>query len=207
MLSEEADFDLVGEAANGLEAIDLAERTKPDVILMDVRMPKMSGIEATREIIAQHPKTKVVMLTVSEDASDVLESIQAGACGYLLKEVAIDEIAAAARSAARGLTLISPSVATALVRAYRDLALSTPGPYVARHVTPVLTPREISVLQLIAEGHSNRQIAAVLFIAENTVKNHVRNILEKLHVHSRTEAVVHAVRDRLILGPGKPRIS
>lgn len=205
VLDDAPDLVVVGEAADGAEAVELAVATSPDVVLMDIRMPRMSGIEATAEILNERPKTKIVMLTVSEEAEDLLASLRAGACGYLLKEVAIDEIAAAVRGVTRGLALISPSVAPSLIRAYRELAENVRTPNDARFAAPVLTPREVSVLELIAEGHSNREIAARLFVAENTVKNHVRNVLEKLHVHSRTEAVLFAVRERLIVDPAKPR--
>lgn len=205
VLSEERDIAIVGEAEDGIDAVVLASECAPDVVLMDVRMPRRGGIEATRLITQSTPEVKVVMLTVSEEESDLLEAIRAGASGYLLKEVSIEEIAAAVRSVARGLTLISPSMATRLVRAYRELADGQFQRYEHDFGSPVLTPREISVLQLVANGMGNRAIAEQLCIAENTVKNHIRNILEKLHVHSRTEAVLYAVRERLIEPNGAPR--
>ncbi len=198
VLNEASDIEIIGEASDGLQAVNLVQELNPDVVLMDVRMPRQNGIVATEKIMAEAPEIKVLMLSVSEEERDVLGAIEAGACGYLLKEISIEEIAAAVRSAARGFTLISPSVATFVARAYRELAAGVRSLRPWETTMSALTPREISVLQLVAEGCSNREVAERLFIAENTVKNHVRNILEKLHVHSRTEAVLYAERERLL---------
>ncbi|MFN8037099.1 MAG: response regulator transcription factor [Acidimicrobiia bacterium] len=196
VLGGEAEIDIVGEAADGLEAVAKAAELRPDVILMDVRMPKATGIEATRAIRETDPDVKILMLTVSDDEQDLYESVRAGANGYLLKEVSIEEVADAVRAVARGHGLISPSMASKLLSEFNALADRAED----RHRTtgPRLTDRELEVLRLVADGMSNREIAAELFIAENTVKNHVRNILEKLHLHSRMEAVVYAMREKLL---------
>jgi two-component system NarL family response regulator len=196
VLEGEADIDVVGEASDGHEAIERAEATTPDVVLMDVRMPKRSGIEATRTIKDTLPSTKILMLTISDEEADLYEAIKAGASGYLLKEISIEEVASAVRQVQAGQSLISPSMASKLLNEFaamvkrRDERTQVPGPR--------LTERELEVLKLVAKGMNNRDIGSELFISENTVKNHVRNILEKLHLHSRMEAVVYAVREKLL---------
>lgn len=196
VLAAEADIDIVGEAADGVEAIQQVEALRPDVVLMDVRMPKASGIEAARTLRDRVPEARIIMLTVSDDEEDLFESVKAGAVGYLLKEVSIEEVADAIRAVARGHSLVSPSMASKLLSEFN--VLSQRADERLRAQTPKLTDRELEVLRLVAQGQSNREIAADLFIAENTVKNHVRNILEKLHLHSRMEAVVYAMREKLL---------
>ncbi|MGI8773605.1 MAG: response regulator [Actinomycetota bacterium] len=196
VLEGEPDIEVVGEAGDGHEALECAERVTPDVVLMDVHMPKRSGIEATSEMKEVLPSTKVLMLTISEEEADLYEAIKAGASGYLLKEISIEEIANAVRQVHAGQSLISPSMASKLLNEFaamvkrRDERSQVPGPR--------LTQRELEVLKLVAKGMNNRDIGSELFISENTVKNHVRNILEKLHLHSRMEAVVYAVREKLL---------
>ena len=196
VLENEPDIDVVGEGGDGQEAIDMAEKAAPDVVLMDVRMPKHSGIEATRQIKDMIPSTKILMLTISDEEADLYEAIKAGASGYLLKEISIEEVADAVRSVHQGQSLISPSMASKLLTEFAamvkraDERTQVPGPR--------LTERELEVLKLVAKGLNNRDIGSELFISENTVKNHVRNILEKLHLHSRMEAVVYAVREKLL---------
>jgi two-component system NarL family response regulator len=196
VLEGEVDIEVVGEASDGHEAIEQAEKTTPDVVLMDVRMPKRSGIEATRAIKDMLPSSKILMLTISDEEADLYDAIKAGAAGYLLKEISIEEVAGAVRSVDAGQSLISPSMASKLLNEFaamvkrRDERSQVPGPR--------LTERELEVLKLVAKGMNNRDIGAELFISENTVKNHVRNILEKLHLHSRMEAVVYAVREKLL---------
>jgi DNA-binding NarL/FixJ family response regulator len=196
VLEGEADIEVVAEAGDGHEAIEMAEQTTPDVVLMDVRMPKRSGIEATRMIKDTLPSTKILMLTISDEETDLYEAIKAGASGYLLKEISIEEVSGAVRSVFQGQSLISPSMASKLLTEFasmvkrRDERAQVPGPR--------LTERELEVLKLVAKGMNNRDIGTELFISENTVKNHVRNILEKLHLHSRMEAVVYAVREKLL---------
>jgi two-component system NarL family response regulator len=196
VLSGEPDIEIVGEAADGIEAVARAESLLPDVVLMDVRMPRATGIEAARSIRATLPATRVIMLTVSDLEDDLFEAVKAGANGYLLKEVSIEELANAVRAVARGQSLISPSMASKLLEEFNVLAARSPDATPA--VTPQLTGRELDVLRLAARGSTNREIADGLGIAENTVKNHMRNVLEKLHLHSRTEAVMYAVRERLL---------
>lgn len=195
MLADEPDLEIVAEAADGLEAIERASERLPDVVLMDVRMPGVGGIEATRRIRNAHPATKVVILTVSEDEEDLFAAVRAGATGYLLKEVSIDEVAAAVRAVARGQSVVTPSMATKLLSEFNILSRRVD----TQHGNaPRLTDREVEVLRLVAKGMSNKDIANELVIAQNTVKNHVRNILEKLQMRSRMEAAMYAVREKLV---------
>ena len=196
VLQAEPDIDVVAEASDGLEAVERAEETSPDVVLMDVRMPKRSGIEATRAIKDTLPSTHVLMLTISDDEADLYEAIKAGASGYLLKEISIDEVAGAVRSVFQGQSLISPSMASKLLSEFATMVKRQDER--TQIPAPRLTDRELEVLKLVAKGLNNRDIGTELFISENTVKNHVRNILEKLHLHSRMEAVVYAVREKLL---------
>lgn len=191
----EGDIDIVGEASHGTEAVEMASALVPDVVLMDVRMPRTNGIEACREIKRRVPSAKVLMLTMSDDESDLFEAIKAGASGYLLKDLPADEVSAAVRSVHAGQSIIPPSMAAELITEFSRLSHeSDTGPSAAPH----LTDRELEVLRLVARGHANKEIARALFISENTVKNHVRNILEKLQLHSRVEAAMYAMRRNLI---------
>jgi len=196
VLEQEADIEVVGEAADGQEAVVRAQELMPDVVLMDVRMPKRSGIEATEEIRELLPHIKVLMLTISDEESDLYDAIKAGASGYLLKEISIEEVAGAIRSVWAGQSRISPSMASKLLTEFAAMSKRTDER--RRVPAPRLTDREMGVLTLVAEGLNNREIGLRLFISENTVKNHIRNILEKLHLHSRMEAVVYAVREKLL---------
>ena len=195
MLADEPDLEIVGEAGDGFDAIERAAELLPDVVLMDVRMPGVGGIEATRRIRNAHPATKIVVLTVSEDEEDLFAAVRAGATGYLLKEVSIDEVAAAVRAVARGQAVVTPSMAAKLLGEFNILSRRID----AQHGgAPRLTDREVEVLKLVAKGMSNKDIANELVIAQNTVKNHVRNILEKLQMKSRMEAAMYAVREKLV---------
>ncbi len=196
VLEQEEDLELVGEASDGNEAVEKASELMPDVILMDVRMPKRSGIEAAGQIKDLLPHVKILMLTISDEEADLYEAIKAGASGYLLKEIPIEEVADAIRSVWAGQSRISPSMASKLLNEFA--AMSKAGADRPQVPTPRLTEREMEVLKLVAQGLNNRDIAKQLFISENTVKNHIRNILEKLHLHSRMEAVVYAVREKLL---------
>jgi DNA-binding NarL/FixJ family response regulator len=196
VLGQEQDIEVVGEAADGAEAVDLASALLPDIVLMDVRMPRRSGIEACTAIKDVVPSAKIVMLTISDDEADLYDAIKAGASGYLLKEISIDEVAAAIRSVAGGQSLISPSMASKLLTEFATMIKK--GDERQQVPAPRLTDRELEVLKLVAKGLNNRDIAKELFISENTVKNHIRNILEKLQLHSRMEAVVYAVREKLL---------
>jgi DNA-binding NarL/FixJ family response regulator len=196
VLKQEPDIEVVGEAADGHEAVGKAQELMPDVILMDVRMPKRSGIEATEKIKELLPHVKILMLTISDEEADLYEAIKAGASGYLLKEISIDEVADAVRSVWAGQSRISPSMAAKLLTEFA--AMSKRAEERQQLPAPRLTDREMEVLKLVAQGLNNRDIAKELYISENTVKNHIRNILEKLHLHSRMEAVVYAVREKLL---------
>jgi DNA-binding NarL/FixJ family response regulator len=189
-----SDIEVVGEARDGLAAIEQSAQSQPDVVLMDVRMPGMNGIEAARRIRAAQPSVRILMLTESEDEDDLYGAVRAGATGYLLKEVAIDEIADAIRAVAVGQALVSPLMTTKLLSEFNALSRRLEEEYDGRR----LTQRELEVLRLIARGMSNKDIATELVIAENTVRNHVRNILEKLQVRSRVEAAMYAVREKLV---------
>jgi DNA-binding NarL/FixJ family response regulator len=190
---------VVGEAADGAEALTQARTLRPDVVLMDIRMPKTSGIEACRATKEVAPSAKIVMLTISDEEEDLFEAIRAGASGYLLKDIPLDEVADAVRAVHGGQSLINPSMAGKLLSEFATLARRDAEEEPAKHApAPKLTDREMEVLRLVARGMNNRDIAKELFISENTVKNHVRNILEKLQIHSRMEAVMVAVREKLI---------
>jgi DNA-binding NarL/FixJ family response regulator len=196
VLQFEDGIEVVGEAEDGEDAVAKCEELAPDVLLMDVRMPRASGIEATRRLAETMPAMKILMLTVSDEEDDLYEAIKAGAAGYLLKEISIEEVADAVRAVMQGQTLISPSMASKLIQEFNALAKRAEEKQ--QVPAPKLTDRELEVLKLVAQGLTNREIADQLYISENTVKNHVRNILEKLHLHSRMEAVVYAVREKLL---------
>ncbi len=196
VLAQESDIDVVGEASDGTEAVELARELTPDIVLMDVRMPRRGGIDATTMIKDVVPSTKIVMLTISDEEADLYDAIKAGAMGYLLKEISIEEVAAAIRAVHGGQSLISPSMASKLLTEFASMIKKTDDRQ--QVPTPRLTDREMEVLKLVAKGMNNRDIAKQLFISENTVKNHIRNILEKLQLHSRMEAVVYAVREKLL---------
>ena len=194
LLGVEEDIEVVGEAGDGVAATELAATAVPDVVLMDVRMPKRSGIEACLSIKDVAPSAKIIMLTVSDEEADLYDAVKNGASGYLLKDSSIDEVAQAIRVVAEGQSLISPSMAVKLLDEFKQMTRSER----QQVPTPRLTDRELEVLKLVAQGLNNREIAKRLFISENTVKNHVRNILEKLQLHSRMEAVMYAVREKLL---------
>jgi DNA-binding NarL/FixJ family response regulator len=196
VLRQEPDIEVAGEAEDGLDAVEKAQELMPDVVLMDVRMPKRSGIEATREIRDLLPHVKILMLTISDEEADLYDAIKAGASGYLLKEISIDEVAEAVRSVSAGQSRLSPSMASKLLAEFA--AMSRRADEQQQLPPPRLTEREMEVLKLVAKGLNNRDIGQQLFISENTVKNHIRNILEKLHLRSRMEAVVYAVREKLL---------
>ncbi len=198
VLDEEDDIELVGQASDGAEARERAGESLPDVVLMDIRMPRSSGIDACRAMKEAAPSTKIVMLTISDEEEDLFEAIRAGASGYLLKDIPLDEVAGAVRAVHGGQSLISPAMAGKLLTEFATLARRPEEERAQQVPPPRLTDREMEVLKLVAKGMNNRDIARELFISENTVKNHVRNILEKLQIHSRMEAVMIALRDKLI---------
>jgi DNA-binding NarL/FixJ family response regulator len=196
VLQKEPDIEVIGEALDGQEAVDQALELMPDVVLMDVRMPRRTGIEATKRIKEALPHVKILMLTNSDEEADLYESIKAGASGYLLKEISTEEVAEAVRSVVAGHSRISPAMASKLLNEFQ--AMTRRAEDRQPLAPPRLTDRELQVLKLVAQGLGNRDIAAQLFISENTVKNHIRNILEKLQLHSRMEAVIYAVREKLL---------
>ena len=197
VLLDEEGIDVVGEAEDGATAHSLAVALQPDVVLMDVNMPGTGGIEATGRITTDLPAASILMLTVSDDEEDLFRAITAGAVGYLLKEISADEVAEAVRAVVRGETMLSPAMASRLIGEYATLARRAAAS-AAQAVLPRLTAREREVLALVAQGCTNRDIGRQLYISGNTVKNHVRNILEKLQIHSRAEAVVFAVRENML---------
>ncbi len=194
LLGVEPGIEVVGEAGDGISAGDLVAATMPDVVLLDVRMPKGSGLQACVRIKELAPSVRIIMLTVSDEEGDLYESVKNGASGYLLKDSSIDEVAQAVRVVAEGQSLISPSMAVKLIDEFKEMARADR----EQALTPRLTERELEVLRLVARGLNNRDAAKELYISENTVKNHVRNILEKLQLHSRMEAVMYAVREKLL---------
>ncbi len=195
VLGADDTLDLV-EVDDGDKAIAAVEDAPPDVVLLDVRMPGRSGVEVCKTIKSLAPSTGIIMLTASDEESDLYESIRSGASGYLLKDGSTyDQVAEAVRLVAAGQSLISPSMATKLLDEFVQMS---------RHPEPAaaqLTARELQVLRLVAKGLSNREIAEELFISENTVKNHIRNMLEKLQMKSRMEAAMYAVRSNLLDDP------
>ena len=190
MLSREPDIDVVGEAADGQEAVDRAASLGPDIILMDLQMPRLGGVDAIRLIRERHPAVQTIVLTTYGDDDSIFQGIAAGARGYLLKDAPRDELFRAVRAVARGESLLQPAVATRLLnRVSRKPAQPAP---------EVLTERELDVLRLLARGAANKEIGAELHISESTVKTHVANIFQKLDVGDRTEAVTAALRRGLL---------
>jgi DNA-binding NarL/FixJ family response regulator len=195
-LRTEEDIDLVGEASDGLEAVEQARRLLPDVILMDVRMPGMDGVEATRILAAEDRTTKILILTTFDIDEYVIEAIRAGASGFLLKDVRPSELIEAIRIVARGDALLAPSVTRRLLESIAS-SLPTPRPAKA-DLLDVLTPTERKVLTLVGRGASNHEIAAELFVADTTVRTHIRHILVKLALRDRVQAVVLAYDSGLV---------
>src|SRR5215217_5164653 len=190
-LLEEQGVDVVAEASSGSEALQHVRESAPDVVVMDLNMPGMTGVEATRHISRDAPLTRVVVLTISDQEQDVMDAILAGACGYLLKDSSIHDLMRGIRAAAVGEALISPQIAAKVLQRLR--AASTV-PQAAETVRTELSERELDVLRLIANGKDNAQIARELTISPKTVKNHISNILMKLQIQNRIQAAVYAVR-------------
>lgn len=197
LLEEQPDIDVVGEARDGQAGIDMVEQLRPDVVLMDINMPICSGVEATRSIKELFPETRVVILTVSDDDDELFAAIKSGAEGYLLKDLEPGELFGMIRGVMQGQTPISSAVAGKLLHEFRAHSLRGPGEAKDGN----LTLRELDVLQLVAEGYSNVEIAARLCIVEGTVKNHLHNVLEKLHLQNRLQAANYAIRHGLIERP------
>jgi len=194
-LLEEQGVDVIGEASGGAEAVRFVRELSPDVVVMDLNMPGMSGTEATRQITSVAPLTRVLVLTISDQDADVMDAILAGACGYLLKDASIEELIRGIRSASVGESLISPHIASKVLQRVRA---SSTEPGVAETIRSELSDREIQVLKLIANGKDNAQIAGELHISPKTVKNHISNILMKLQIENRIQAAVFAVRSGIV---------
>jgi DNA-binding NarL/FixJ family response regulator len=194
-LLEAQGIDVVGEAETGTGALALIREVAPDVVVMDLNMPGIGGVEATRQIAMIAPLTRVLVLTISDQDADVMDAILGGACGYLLKDAAVQELMAGIRAAAAGESLVSPVIASKLLQRLRATHSS---PRDLEEIRSELTDREIQVLKLIANGKDNGQIAADLHISPKTVKNHISNILMKLQIQNRIQAAVYAVRSGLV---------
>ena len=194
-LLEEQEVDVVGEADTGTRALEQIRETAPEVVVMDLNMPGISGVEATRQIAMIAPLTRVLVLTISDQDADVMDAILAGACGYLLKDSSIDELMAGIRAAAAGESLVSPAIASKVLQRLRATSSS---PRDAETIRSELSEREIQVLKLIANGKDNSMIALELHISPKTVKNHISNILMKLQIDNRIQAAVYAVRSGLV---------
>ena len=196
LLSVHAGFEIVGEAGNGEEAIRLARSLLPAVVLMDLQMPVLDGVAATRRLHEEQPDCRVIVLTTFDDDEMVFDGLRAGAIGYLLKDAPSEKLAEAIRVAARGETFLQPSVASKVVAEFARLTRKPLEP--SGSLNEPLSEREVEILRLIAKGASNREIASMLFLAEGTVKNHVTNILGKLDVRDRTQAAIKAKDTGLI---------
>jgi len=191
LLSVHKDIQVVGQANNGQEAVEVATRVQPDVILMDMRMPVLDGIGATRCLKKALPKCRVIVLTTFDDDEYVFDALRAGAVGYLLKDVASAQLVEAIRATARGESILQPSVAAKVITEFTRVSSMIPAAQMEQLIEP-LSERESDILALIARGASNKEIANQLFIAEGTVKNHVTHILGKLGVRDRTQAALKA---------------
>jgi DNA-binding NarL/FixJ family response regulator len=194
-LLEDEGVRVVGEASAGQEALDIVREVAPDVVVMDLNMPGMGGVEATRHISTIAPLTRVVMLTISDQDNDVIDAILAGACGYLLKDSSIQELIAGIKAASQGESLISPTIASKVLQRVRA---SSTQPEIESTIRAELSDREIEVLKLIANGKDNAMIAGELHISPKTVKNHISNILMKLQIDNRIQAAVYAVRSGIV---------
>jgi two-component system, NarL family, nitrate/nitrite response regulator NarL len=193
LLQRQSDFEVVGEAADGLEGLKRAKQYRPDVILLDLNMPSLSGLETLKLLVQDVPQTAVVMLTVSEDLEELTLALRDGACGYLLKSIEADTLASAIRKAAAGQPVIADDMTAKLVaslRAPKPVQPAAPAPAVA---ADPLTTRERDIMRELAHGASNKEIARALMLAESTVKIHVRNILRKLNLTSRVQVAIYAV--------------
>jgi DNA-binding NarL/FixJ family response regulator len=202
ILNHQPDLEVVGQAADGIEAVDLAKQLQPDVILMDIKMPRLNGIQATRQIMTALPRTQIIILTTYDTDDWVFDGIRAGAVGYLLKDASGDNLADAVRGAMRGESQMDPIVARKVLREFQHVtsvtkAAATP-PVPQEEPLEKLTDREEEILKLLAAGLSNKEIAQELALSEGTVKNHISAILAKLHANDRTQAVLTALKRGLV---------
>lgn len=192
MVGLQPDMEIVGEADNGRTAVELAQKLSPDVILMDITMPEMNGIDATSQIAVQNPASKVIALSLHADRRHVSDALRSGAAGYVVKDTPFDELVLAIRAVVNGKLYLSPQIADGVLHDYRRCVPSSASPDFSS-----LSAREREVLQLIAEGKSTKEIASVLFVSKKTVDTHRAHILEKLHASSVAELVKHAIREGL----------
>lgn len=190
LLELESDFKVIGEAENGAEALEAYRQFSPDVVLMDIRMPVMDGVDATRRLREEDPNSKVIILTTFDDNEYVFEGLRAGALGYLLKDVSGEELADAIRKVSAGGSMIEPSVARKVVAEFARLAPATSE--TQKELIEPLSEREIEILKLVSQGLTNKEIAAKLYLAEGTVKNYVTSILQKIDARDRTQAAIRA---------------
>jgi DNA-binding NarL/FixJ family response regulator len=193
-LLSQSGVEVVAQAGNGPDALSIVEEAAPDVVVMDLNMPGMSGVDVTRKLVERNPASRVLVVSVSAQEEDVTEAILAGASGYVLKDGPVEEVVAGIQAAANGESLISPRIATMLLRRMR---LDGPHETEPPGTTP-LSERELQVLRLVAEGKGNQEIGEVLYIGQSTVRNHISSILMKLQVENRVQAAVRAVRDRIV---------
>ncbi len=210
ILNHQPDLEVIGQAADGIEAVAMAKQLRPDVILMDIKMPRLNGIQATRQIMAELPRTQIIVLTTYDTDDWVFDGIRAGAVGYLLKDTSSENLADAVRGAMRGESQMDPTVARKVLREFQHVTTAhrpTAGPPAPTQVTSTapedelpekLTDREEEILKLLAAGVSNKEIAQKLSLSEGTVKNHISAILGKLHANDRTQAVLTALKRGLV---------
>ncbi|WP_188206717.1 response regulator transcription factor [Alkalibacillus aidingensis] len=202
ILEFEEDFEVVAEGSDGSEAMDLIEQHQPDIVIMDINMPNVNGVEATRELVNHYPDLRVIILSIHDDEAYVTHALKSGALGYMLKEMDTDELVNAIKIVSDGGSYVHPKVTHNLIKDYHRLSTSNetknkPAFEYVEYRKPLhlLTRRECEVLQLMTDGRSNRGISEDLFISEKTVKNHVSNILQKMNVNDRTQAVVTAIKN------------
>ncbi len=191
ILGIQPDIEVVGRAHTGEEAVELCLKEEPDVVLMDLSMPGMGGISATREILSLLPRTQVLVLTVHTDDTNLFQAIKAGAQGYILKDCTPEDLASAINAVHAGNTIMSPDIAKKTITTFEGIRSNS-------ELTPSLTERELEVIEALAQGKSNKEIARDLGISEKTVRNHATNIYKKLHIFDRTQAVIYAVRRGLV---------
>lgn len=197
VLANQKNIEIVGEAADGLEAIRKAEETVPDVVLMDLNMPHCSGLEATQALQTKMPKVNILVLTVSDNEADLFAAMKFGATGYILKNTEPEELIQAIFHVVQGGAIISPFMATKLLAEFQGVEARV-ATELTRETDAKLSPREDEVLRLVSQGATNKEIADSLFISENTVKTHLRNIMEKLHLANRSQAAAYAVKRGLV---------